>query len=118
MPAEENQYNFSGTYEEYFTEVFNSEFPDYTVVKESIRDGRALCFTFKKDGRTALIVEVMSQKSNAQKLRNMATVRSIVKRSFPVFMMVLLFFQWKSLHRSYCPQYKATVPLRGLICKG
>ncbi|MBQ1690692.1 MAG: hypothetical protein II018_05435 [Firmicutes bacterium] len=72
MPAEENQYNFSGTYEEYFTEVFNSEFPDYTVEKESIRDGRALCFTFKKEGRTALIVEVMSQKSNAQKLRNMA----------------------------------------------
>ena len=72
MPAEENQYNFGGTYEEYFTEVFNSEFPDYTVEKESIRDGRALCFTFKKEGRTALIVEVMSQKSNAQKLRNLA----------------------------------------------
>ncbi len=72
MPAEENQYNYNGTYEEYFTEIFNSEFPEYVVMKESVRDGRALCFSFAKDGRTALIVEVMSEKSNAQKLRNTA----------------------------------------------
>lgn len=72
MPAEENQYNYGGTYEEYFTEIFNSEFPEYVVMKESLRDGRALCYSFAKDGRTALIVEVMSEKSNAQKLRNTA----------------------------------------------
>lgn len=72
MPDEENQYNYNGTYEEYFTEIFNAEFPEYTVMKQSIRDGRALCYTFAKDGRTALIVEIMSRKSNAQKLRNTA----------------------------------------------
>ena len=72
MPAEENQYNYNGTYEQYFTEIFNTEFSDCEVTKEYVRDGRGICYTFTKDGRKALIVELMSRKSNAQKLRNTA----------------------------------------------
>ena len=70
MPDEENQYNFNGSWKDYFDGIFRSEFPDYELLRETVRDGKALIYRFRKNGETALVVELMSDRSNAQKLRN------------------------------------------------
>lgn len=69
MPDEENQYNYKGTWKEYFDGIFRSEFPDYELLRETVREGKAVVYTFKKGGETALVAEIMSDRSNAQKLR-------------------------------------------------
>ena len=70
MPDEENQYNFDGTWQEYFDGIFRSEFSDYELLRQTVRDGKGIVYTFKKNGETALVAELMSDRSNAQKLRN------------------------------------------------
>lgn len=70
MPAEENQYNFNGTYKEYFDSVFRSEFSAYRIESSDTHNGRTTVFTFWDDSRKALIVELLSQKSSAYKLRS------------------------------------------------
>ena len=69
MPAEENQFNFPGSYRSYFENVFREEFADYSVSVETPRNRDAAVFTFAKDGRKALVVEVMSQTSGARAIR-------------------------------------------------
>lgn len=70
MPAEENQFNYSGTYKEYFSNVFSSEFPSYRIESSDVNNGRATVFTFWDGSRKALVVELLSEKSAAQKLRS------------------------------------------------
>ena len=70
MPAEENQFNYSGSYEQYFTHVFEEEFPGYEVRKAAALRSDSTVFTFWQGGRKALVVEVMSQNSSAKKLRS------------------------------------------------
>ncbi len=70
MPAEENQYSFNGTYLQYFDGIFRSEFSDYDIRLDYGRYTRLPVFTFIKNGRTALVVELFSEKSCAAKLRN------------------------------------------------
>lgn len=70
MPDEENQYNFNGTYKEYFNDVFRSEFPDYTIESSDTNNGRTTVFTFLNGSRKALVVELLSRKSSANKLRS------------------------------------------------
>lgn len=70
MPDEENQYNYNGTYKEYFNDVFRTEFPDYTLESADTNNGRATVFIFYKDGQKALVVELLSRKSSADKLRS------------------------------------------------
>ena len=71
MPKEENQYSFGGSYIEYFDKVFREEFPEFGITHAQV-EGRyhpATVFTFTNiSGRTALIVELMSEKSNVKKL--------------------------------------------------
>ena len=69
MPAEENQYSYPGTYDEYFTVLLTNEFPEYSVAKDVHPSGKRMTFTFTKDGRKALVVEVLSQRSSVRKLR-------------------------------------------------
>ncbi len=70
MPDEENQYNFDGSWKDYFDSIFRSEFREYELLRETVRDGKAVVYRFMKNGETALVVELMSERSNAQKLRN------------------------------------------------
>ena len=72
MPNEECQFNYNGNYLQYFESIFRSEFPEYNITW-AYGDPRAVqsvVFTFVKNGRTALIVELMSEKSNARRIRN------------------------------------------------
>ena len=70
MPKEENQYTFSGSYLEYFEKLFSEEFPGYQISHETDdkRYHPAEIFTFTNNGRNALIVELMSEKSSVKQL--------------------------------------------------
>lgn len=69
IPAEECQYNFGGTYLEYFTKLFREEFPGRKVLLTEIDPGRRYKYTFGLPGSAELIVELMTEKSEANSLR-------------------------------------------------
>ena len=68
MPNEPNQYNYNGTYVQYFEEIFRTEFPEYRLDKEFPNSKRVI-FTFWKGAEKALVVELMHDSSSSVKLR-------------------------------------------------
>ena len=68
MPEEENQFSFNGSYRLYFEQIFRSEFPQYRLEEQYI-DGNRTVYTFWSGSRKALVVELMSQRCEAKKLR-------------------------------------------------
>lgn len=69
MPAEENQFSFSGTYVQYFEMIFREDFPAYTVTVDAADPGRRTVFTLWQGSRRALVTEVMTERSASQKIR-------------------------------------------------
>ena len=69
MPDEENQFNYNGPYDRYFEEIFCAEFPSYRLERQDVPGGKRVIFTFWDGGRKALVVELMPQSSDSQKLR-------------------------------------------------
>ena len=78
MPDEENQFNYPGTYLEYFTKIFETEFPEYTI-ECSTGTGRrpVTVFTFWDGFKKALVVELLSQSSDVRKQRNICAKQGI-----------------------------------------
>ena len=76
MPAEPNQYNYKGTWREYFREIFTTEFSQYTLDVQE-KNGRYMKFTFLKDGATALVVEILSASSEHKKVRSDCRAKGI-----------------------------------------
>ncbi len=70
MPDEENQYNYPGTFVQYFDHVFHEEFPTLAVDHESLRGGRSVVCTLRDGGSKVLVVELMTEKSSANKVRS------------------------------------------------
>jgi len=70
MPKEENQFNYKGTYKEYFNDIFRSEFSSYNIEVSDSSNGRSTVFVFMKGDKRALVVELLSQKSSVYKLRS------------------------------------------------
>ncbi len=69
-PAEENQYNFKGTYIQYFDKVFREEFPEYEISYErSSLNRTSTIFTFRSSGNVVLYVELMTERSTANRFR-------------------------------------------------
>ena len=77
MPNEENQFSFNGAYHEYFEGIYRSEFPDYQIDQTFPQYRAATVFTFVKDGRKALVVEIISERSNPNKLRSDCTKQGV-----------------------------------------
>ena len=69
MPAEENQYNSGKSWLEYFSGIFSAEFAEYDVVCDKKASGTRDVFTFKDGGRTALVVELLSEQSESNAVR-------------------------------------------------
>ena len=69
MPAEENQYSFQGNYLAYFDMVFSQEFPQYRITREPLPKSRSTVYSFWQGDRKALVAELMSENSEANKLR-------------------------------------------------
>ena len=70
MPSEDNQFNFNGSYQQYFENIFLTDFSDYEIRLSLAPYTRMPCYTFIKNGRTALVVELFSEKSQACTIRN------------------------------------------------
>ena len=77
MPDEENQFNFNGTYVQYFEKVFREEFPRYDVQKETSPNGKRTTFFFRDGGQVAPVVEVLSQSCDVYKHRRDCAARGI-----------------------------------------
>ena len=80
MPAEENQFNYPGPYDQYFLNIFREEFPQYeiTLSKETRPNVREACaITFRYNGGTALMVELLSGRSMRDMLRRSCKSRGI-----------------------------------------
>lgn len=76
MPQEENQYSFNGTYTEYFDKVFREDFPAYARSCEA--DGTSTVFTlFAPTGARALVVELKSENSSAQKIKKRCAAEGV-----------------------------------------
>ena len=68
IPPGDNQFNYPGSYVDYFAHVFREDFPEYRVTHEQRK--RSTVFTFlSPDGRQALTAEIMPDSSEAKKLR-------------------------------------------------
>ena len=70
VPAGDNQYNFRGSYKEYFANIFREEFPSFEVRQSDANGGKVTLFAFYKDGSQVLLVELMSDRSEANKRRH------------------------------------------------
>lgn len=75
MPKDENQFSFSGTYQEYFESIFRSEFADLSFTLSHPQYYDSDIYTFTKAGNTVLVIELMKKSCAAQKLRR-DTLRS------------------------------------------
>ncbi len=69
MPEEENQYNYGGSYVQYFEHVFSEDFPEYEVSRAQGYNAKSAVFTFRRGGADVLIVELVSAKSDHRALR-------------------------------------------------
>lgn len=70
MPDEPNQYNYPGTYIQYFEEIFYTTFPGYQIQRNKSPFAQNEVFTFYQNGRSALVVELLSKSSSVTRLRN------------------------------------------------
>lgn len=70
MPDEENQYNSGLGHVEYFTKILNEDFPDCTITHSNAANGKTDVLTLERGGAAALVIELMSEKTNSKKLRN------------------------------------------------
>ncbi len=77
MPAEENQFNYPGTYVEYFSHIFRDDFPGYNITYGQDPKHRSTIFTFWSGAGKALVVELLPRSSETNRLRNACTAQRI-----------------------------------------
>ncbi|HBR04921.1 MAG TPA: hypothetical protein DD722_04065 [Lachnospiraceae bacterium] len=66
MPVDENQYNYNGTFMEYFEFVIKEEYPMYKLVVN--HDEKQ--FLLYDGAKPVLVVEILSERNNTNWLRN------------------------------------------------
>ena len=70
MPNEPNQYNYPGSYRQYFEDIFRTEFAAYRAVRsENPLTSRASSYTFYSGDSPVLVVELLSRKCESNQLR-------------------------------------------------
>ena len=82
MPDEENQYNYKGSYTEYFEHIFSMDFAEYRTEKSFVDGSRRVVYTFYKGGSRRLVVELMPESSVAKKLRSECEREGVPYRRF------------------------------------
>ena len=66
MPNEPNQYNYPGTYHQYFEDIFQTEFAAYRVVRtDNPLTSRATSYSFYAGDTPVLVVELLSRSCDA-----------------------------------------------------
>ena len=66
----ENQYNSGLSYIDYFAKIFREDYSDYSLAIEQGRCQNSTVMVLSKNGSKALVVELLSERSSAYKLRN------------------------------------------------
>ena len=69
MPKDDNQFSFQGSYREYFEQIFRTEFADLAFELAHPKYYSSDIYNFTKDGAKVLVIELMSGKCSANKLR-------------------------------------------------
>ena len=69
IPDEECQYNSGVPFLEYFSGIWASEFPGYAVEFSTICPERRYLYTFRQGGAVVLQIELMTEKSEANRFR-------------------------------------------------
>ena len=70
MPNEPNQYNYPGSYLQYFEDIFQTEFAAYRVVRtNNPLTSRATSYSFYTGDSPVLVVELLSRFCDAYQLR-------------------------------------------------
>ena len=69
MPKDENQFDFNGTYREYFEKIFREEFPGCSFMLSHPKYYESDIYSFTKGGSKVLVIELMKKQCTAQKLR-------------------------------------------------
>ena len=69
MPDEDNQYNYGGTFFEYFEDIFRSELPLCRMEKSIPDNSRRVIYTFSTGASVVLVVELMSESCSTRKVR-------------------------------------------------
>ena len=71
MPDEPNQYNYPGSFEDYFADIFNREFADYRVERrQNPRSRGAYTYTLTKNAVPCLVVELLSERNEVYQVRD------------------------------------------------
>ena len=71
MPKAPNQFNSHKRFDKYFRDLFRENFPDYEIAEEkNVYSRPSIVFTFWKDGKRALVVEVISECTDVYMRRN------------------------------------------------
>ena len=70
MPDEPNQFNYPGSYREYFEEIFREDFPELTFYREqNPKSSRASSYTFYRGAQKVLVIELVGQGCDVYLLR-------------------------------------------------
>ena len=70
MPDEENQFNYDGTFMEYFESIFRAELASYATERTIPEDSKRVVYTFFSGSDAALVIQLMSEGCSSQKTRN------------------------------------------------
>ena len=71
MPNEPNQYNYPGTYREYFEDIFSTEFADLTAYREpNPRSSKASAYSLFRGTQKVLVIELLSRSCDVYQVRN------------------------------------------------
>lgn len=70
MPDEENQYNYNGTFMEYFESIFREELPQYRMNRSLPANSKRVLYTFFSGSSMALVVELMSEGCSVRQIRS------------------------------------------------
>ena len=82
MPDEENQFNYNGTFWEYFENIFRSDFSHLRFEKKELNPSKRFVYTFYSGEAIVLVVELMSQSCAAYMYRNDCERSGIPYRRF------------------------------------
>ena len=82
MPDEENQFNYNGTFWEYFENIFRSDFSHLRFEKKELNPSKRFVYEFYSGEAIVLVVELMSQSCAANMYRNDCERSGIPYRRF------------------------------------
>ena len=77
IPAEENQYNFQGTWLQYFDKILHEDWDEYSIRREEGYDDRCPLFVFYSGAKKELVIELKTERSTAQRIKKQCAAEGV-----------------------------------------